>query len=243
MCLSMYVLENISFMSKGDKNMKPSERKLLLKIARNQEPQDVFDSLKKGKSSVSAYSKIVNAQLEIGITEMHLPEPWNGHLSDAEVMIISSNPSLAADEMFPTKKWSDDDIANFFDCRFAGNQRKVRFWTCIAKYVSWIVGKDAEDLDSSEILDRFVVSTEIVHCKSKGKEGVDDCVGEEVKFLDEIINLFSGKYVIILGDTAKRFYEDGVFKIKGKKVAFMHEPTFPQSEEERKASILKQLKL
>ena len=119
----------------------------------------------------------------------------------------------------------------------------MRFWTCIAKYVSWIIGKDAEGLDSSEILDRFVVSTEIVHCKSKGREGVNDCVGEEVVFLDEIINLFSGKYVIILGDTAKRFYDDGVFKIKGKKVAFMHEPTFPQPEEERKASLLKQFKL
>ena len=223
--------------------MKSSERKLLLKIARNQEPQDVFDKLKKGNDAASAYSKIVNAQIEMGIKEMHLPEPWNGHLSDAEVMIISSNPSLAADEMFPTKKWSDDDIANFFDKRFAGNQRKVRFWTCIAKYVSWIIGKNAEGLDSSEILDRFVVSTEIVHCKSKGREGVNDCGGEEVVFLDEIINLFSGKYVIILGDTAKRFYDDGVFKIKGKKVAFMHEPTFPQPEEERKASLLKQFKL
>ena len=223
--------------------MKPSERKLLLKIARNQEPQYVFDRLKRGRNVVSTYSKIVNAQLKKKITEMHLPEPWNGHLSDAEVMIISSNPSLAADEMFPTKKWSDDDVANFFDNRFAGNHRKVRFWTCIAKYVSWIIGNDADDLDSSEILDRFVVSMEIVHCKSKGKEGVDDCVDEEVKFLDEIINLFSGKYVIILGDTAKRFYDDGVFKIKGKKVAFMHEPTFPQPEEERKASLLKQFKL
>ena len=93
--------------------MKSSERKLLLKIARNQEPQDVFDKLKKGNDAASVYSKIVNAQIEMGVKEMHLPEPWNGHLSDAEVMIISSNPSLAADEMFPTKKWSDDDIANF----------------------------------------------------------------------------------------------------------------------------------
>ena len=46
--------------------MKASERNLLLQIARNPEPQKVFDLLKKGKQVESPYSEIVNAQLDMG---------------------------------------------------------------------------------------------------------------------------------------------------------------------------------
>lgn len=224
--------------------MKSSERNLLLKIARNAEPQKVFDMLKKGKDIDSPYLEIVNEQLKLGIKEMHLPEPWNGHLSKAQIMIISSNPSISAEEEFPTKKWSDDEIVDFFDNRFSGECWNVRTWTSFAKYISWVI-KDAEGLDAFEVFNKYAVLTEIVHCKSRSEEGVENCISEECKFLDEIISNFSGKYIIIIGKQAKDFYDQVFFEIKdnSKKIAFMVHPTFPQSDEERKRLLLTQLKI
>ena len=43
--------------------MKKSEKDLLLKIARNEEPQKVFDQLKKGQPVKSPYSTIVKYQI------------------------------------------------------------------------------------------------------------------------------------------------------------------------------------
>ena len=224
--------------------MKASERNLLLQIARNPEPQKVFDLLKKGKQVESPYSEIVNAQLDMGIKEMHLPEPWSGHLSEAQVMIISSNPSISADENFPTKKWSDDEIIHFFDNRFSENQGNVsRFWQSMAKHVSWIF-KDADGKDTLEILDEYVVTTEIVHCKSKNEIGIEACAEEEAKFLDSILSAFNGTYIIIFGSPAKSLYESGVFTIKNKplKIAVLPHPNaHGVTDAERRSSLLAQL--
>ncbi len=224
--------------------MKSSEKNLLLKIARNPEPQDVFDKLKKGKDVESPYTEVVKAQVEMGVKDMHLPEPWNGHLSKANVMVISSNPSISADENFPTKKWNDDDIAEFFDGRFSEERENIsRFWSSIAKYVSWIL-PEAEGKSVMDILDEFVVMTEIVHCKSKEEIGVNECASEEVKFLDEIISKFTGDYIIILGSTAGKFYQNALFQIKNNnaKVAVLPHPNAHGiTDEERKKTLLKQM--
>lgn len=225
--------------------MKSAEKNLLLKIARNPEPQDVFDKIKKGKNTDSPYEAVVKSQIEMGIKDMHLPEPWNGHLSKAKIMIISSNPSISVDENFPTKNWSNDDIMDFFDGRFSQKRENIsRFWSSIAKYVSWIVD-GAEKKSVMDILDEFVVMTEIVHCKSKEEIGVNECATDEIKFLDEIISKFIGDYIIILGSTAGKFYKDGLFQIKNNnaKVAILPHPNAHGiTDEERKKSLLMQLK-
>lgn len=50
--------------------------------------------------------------------EFQVPEPWAGHLSQAPLLFISSNPSISDDEPYP--RWSDpaDERVDFFDNRF-----------------------------------------------------------------------------------------------------------------------------
>ena len=223
--------------------MNKTEKDLLIKIARNQEPQDVFDLLKKGKACDSDYEEIVQNQIDLGVKKMHLPEPWNGHLGKAKIMIISSNPSIGVDEDFPTSSWSDDDIAEFFDNRFKNNSNGVSmYWKSIAKYAGWICPEVA-GLDAVEILDKVVVSTEVVHCKSKSEIGVNACVEKEVHFLNEIVKKFSGEIVLIVGKVAQNFYESGMFAIPDRfKVAVIPHPNAHGiTDEERRNGMMEQL--
>ena len=59
-------------------------------------------------------NKIVMSQND----SFQLPEPWNGHLDNAEILFISSNPSIDPNENYPTASWKDEDIVSFFENRF-----------------------------------------------------------------------------------------------------------------------------
>ena len=227
--------------------MKKSEKDLLLKIARNEEPQKVFDQLKKGQPVKSPYSTIVKYQIdnkeELGIKSMQLPEPWNGHLSKAKIMFISSNPSIGY-EHFPTKKWDDKDIVDFFDNRFKiplEDKDVSCFWKSIAKYVTWIF-PEASTLSVLEILDNYVVSTELVHCKSRNEKGVSKCAKEECKFMGDIIKEFNGDLIVLLGSTVKKYYDSGLFLIDKKDVritSIPHPNARGYTDKERKKLLLK----
>lgn len=219
-----------------------SERNLLLTIARNSKPQKTFDMLKRGMHVDNEYTEIVQHQIDRGIRDMHLPEPWNGHLSTARIMLISSNPSISEYEDFPTKNWSDDRIVDFFDNRFFNNMyTNASYWGKMSKYVSWIL-PEASNIPPSQVLDKYVVGTEVVHCKSSGEEGVKNCLFEESKYMDSIINEFSGDVVIIVGAYARRMFQNEEFSINRRcKIAFIDGPTYPLSDEERKRKLLQQL--
>lgn len=227
--------------------MKKTEKELLLRIARNEEPQTVFDQLKKGQSVKSPYSTIVKYQIdkkeELGIKDMHLPEPWNGHLSKAKIMFISSNPSIG-NEGFPTKKWDDSDIIDFFDNRFKirlEDKDISRFWKSIAKYTTWII-PEASGQKVLEILDNYVVSTELVHCKSRAEKGAAKCAKEECKFMGDIIKEFNGDLIVLLGSTVKKYYDSGLFLIDKKDVqitSIPHPNARGYTDKERKKLLLK----
>lgn len=227
--------------------MKKSEKDLLLKIARNEEPQKVFDQLKKGQPVKSPYSTIVKYQIdnkeELGIKSMQLPEPWNGHLSRAKIMFISSNPSIGYED-FPTKKWNDSDIVDFFDNRFRiplKDKDISRFWKSIAKYVTWLIPEAAEQ-SVLEILDNYVVSTELVHCKSRSEKGVSNCAKEECIFMDDIIKEFNGDMIILLGSTVKKYYNSELFSIHKKDVRIVvmpHPNARGYTDKKRKRLLLK----
>ena len=230
--------------------MKKSEKDLLLKIARNEEPQKVFDKLNKGQLVKSPYSTIVKYQIdnkeELGIKSMQLPEPWNGHLSKAKIMFISSNPSIGYED-FPTKKWDDKDIVDFFDNRFRiplEDKDISRFWKSIAKYVTWLIPEAAEQ-SVLEILDNYVVSTELVHCKSRAEKGVSKCAKEECKFLNVIIKEFRGDIIILLGSTVKKYYDSGLYSINKEnvKIAYLPHPNARgYSDKKRKKELFQKLK-
>ena len=228
--------------------MPQSAQKLLLQIARNPEPQEAFDALKKGKDVQSPYKKIVQNQIDLGVKKMHLPEPWNGHISKAKILFISSNPSIGVHEDFPTKDWEDDEIIGFFENRFTESDEgsESTFWKFIAKNTSWIF-PEAEGMSTLKILDKYVAMTEIVHCKSKHETGIKECLACEAPFLPKILREFKGSIVIFVGDSAKEYYASNKNLFSG--TSFKIAEIFHQNarkkgltDEERKTDLLRQLK-
>jgi hypothetical protein len=59
-------------------------------------------------------------------TVFQVPEPWAGHLHSAPILLVSSNPSISADEPYPT--WNDppERRVQFFDQRFGDGPGQVR---------------------------------------------------------------------------------------------------------------------
>ena len=199
-----------------------------------------------------------------------VPEPWSGHLDKAKIMFIGSNPSIDCDEYFPNVGWSDNDIFDFFENRFiygkklktTGKAVSVPYWTYLINYTNWIneclkkYGKSpiTRDLVKQtkepfyKDLNDCVVSTELVHCKSKNAFGFDasrcTCSG---LWMANILNLFNGKLIVVLGSKAK----DAINKcsnlnaiILGKKlpVIFLPHPSRRMSDTDRKKEIEKELK-
>ena len=227
--------------------MTQSARKLLLQIARNSELQKVFEALKKGKNVQSPYKEIVQNQINEGVKKMHLPEPWNGHISKAKILVVSSNPSIGVHEDFPTKDWEDDEIIAFFENRFMESEEgsESNFWKGIAKYMSWIF-PEAEEMTTLEILDKYVAMTELVHCKSKKEIGIKNCLDLELIFLPKILKEFKGSIVIFIGGFAKNYYAShkSLFSGTSFKIAEIYHPNAQISgltDEKRKADLLRQL--
>jgi hypothetical protein len=134
-----------------------------------------------------------------------LPEPWNGDIFSAEVLFVASNPSYNPDEVFPDAGWNDNDINKFFINRFdVDYYKKIRYFRFMLKYASWILNceKDAESLPGR------ICITEIVHCKSQHEKGVSKC--SECCFnnwFSEVLELFNGKYIVLLGKFAEGYKE------------------------------------
>lgn len=194
------------------------------------------------------------------------PEPWNGNIETAKIMFLSSNPSIDLHdnkkdeiEVYPgdrTKKWTDEEICNYFRNRFVtGKQvyrkddanipptlmnRNVKYWS---NSVYWIVSilktlfgqeiisdKDFKN-NKMQILNDYVVMTEIVHCKSRDETNVEetkDICAE--KYLNRILDLFNGKIIILVGaKVLKKFYnlenhEEIERNLKEKKIYIIEVP-------------------
>ena len=156
-----------------------------------------------------------------------LPEPWNGHLYTAKIMFISSNPSIDCEEHFPNASWADNDICDFFDNRFTygkklknGTKAPVSYWNQLIKYtniINTVTGgmyfngilplANRNNKWDYSVLAPYIVSVEIVHCKSKGERGLskkckDFCTNQ---WLKKIISLFSGDLIVIVGSKAQAY--------------------------------------
>ena len=115
------------------------------------------------------------------------PEPWNGNLAQAPVLIISSNPSFSPDEFYPQAKWPPKMIADFFVNRFIRSggshllqwtqdrkplmkngqyrERSVPYWNEMNRQMERLFGRPVQaGVD--------YCLTEIVHCKSQNNKGV-----------------------------------------------------------------------
>jgi len=65
-----------------------------------------------------------------GGRELQLPEPWNGDIEHAQLLIVGNNPAINFEEYFPTSTWRKQDTENFFMNRFGSDEAYVRQKIC-----------------------------------------------------------------------------------------------------------------
>lgn len=148
--------------------------------------------------------KVVNEQTKLIDVEIkrQRPEPWMGGLAKANLLFVSSNPSINEDpyplgEVFPTFEWSEADSAAFFVNRCDPSDKDVKvtfkkpgqpdFLTLCydGEYRSGVSNPKRPQPTWKNTHDRAVelignnahphhnyAITEIVHCKSKDAKGV-----------------------------------------------------------------------
>jgi len=166
-------------------------------------------NIKDGPNPLNPCSEIVNCQ---DIYPKQLPEPWNGELTQAPILFLSSNPSINICEEFPTKDWEKEKIFDFFNNRFSNkskwvknelypllkngeyNKTWVRFWGAIRRTASILLDKQA-------IAGKDYVMTEVVRCKSIAEKGVYQAKFECAhRYLTRTLEMSSATIIICLGD-------------------------------------------
>lgn len=168
--------------------------------------------------------------LQIENSKMHRPEAWTGDIVNAPILFLSSNPSFDADENYPNwelseDEWPIDKVADFSVNRFTSEiQRgygasdglsakevdrtiskkgellhKVTYWNWARSMVAYIHNKEISQVSAHS----DYAMTEIVHCKSKGEEGVKKArLKCKDKFLERILEISQADLIIISGKHA-----------------------------------------
>jgi len=210
--------------------------KLLFNIAKCNN----FISLISKTSSVHPCNEIVNSQLTVGakhINDFQIPEPWNGDIINAPILIISSNPSYSKDELYPDLSWPNEMIADFFINRFKNRGanswvkdhkvlnkngtrgRVVSYWTNIQKRVDELLGKNVSEPGTDYCI------TELVHCKSVREIGVKKALPECTKmFLSGKQGISGACIIIAVGSFVRRYYNNSP-TINGIPVIYIPHPS------------------
>ncbi len=159
---------------------------------------------------------IVGYQNSLDLNNFQIPEPWSGQIEQAPILFLSSNPSIGSDEVYPTWRWSDNDINNYFNYRFGGGQkdwiingkqslmkdgtysRAVKFWAAVRKRAIELLQRDVKPGIDYAL-------TEIVHCKSHSEIGVEQAQDQCVKaYLLRTLELSKAKVIVVLGARARQ---------------------------------------
>jgi uracil-DNA glycosylase len=161
--------------------------------------------------------RIVECQKAPRLSHFHLPEPWNGRLTTALILFVSSNPSLNQDELFPTWNWSDLDTIDFFEERFTSergwvrngrtllrdgtfySKKRVRFWSAMQNRASELLSTSGSPARPG--ID-FAI-TEAVRCKSTGEHGVAEALAAcSGRYLERTLSLSGARVIVGVGETA-----------------------------------------
>lgn len=149
-----------------------------------------------------------------------VPEPWAGHLHEAPLLFIGSNPSIDRREPYP--EWTDDQRSTleFFDNRFGGgvgqvkdgvyfplrvesetdphhSPRQVPFWASCKRNAAWLFGRPVRPgIDYA--------MTEVVHCKSRSEIGVRDARAHcAQRWLEPVLQASPARVIVLLGQHAE----------------------------------------
>jgi len=166
------------------------------------------------RSPLHPCHRIVTSQ-DVDDALFQVPEPWNGHLSSAPVLFLSSNPSIGDGAEYPRSSWSDQQIEDFFANRFGGGTKP---WTVGGNKALLDDGTHAKAnkfwssirMRAMELYEREVVPgrdyalTEVVRCKSREENGVAEakfeCAG---RYLLPTLEASGAAVIVALGAVAE----------------------------------------
>jgi hypothetical protein len=146
------------------------------------------------------------------------PEPWNGHLGEAKILFLSSNPSAATPEVEPkpfdiTAESPKDELVAQFDGAFDDGlpyiqdgirwvdvnnttHQSVRFWASVR-------ARAQEILERRPVPGVDYVVTEVVHCGSRDEHEVDGALSQCVDlYLERVLVASGARVVVVLGSHA-----------------------------------------
>lgn len=167
---------------------------------------------------------------EILARRLQRPEAWTGDLRNAKILFLASNPSLDANELFPTwdtskGAWPKEAVIDFATRRFVESQsrgfgatdgptlddadRVILTTGMTSKRVNhwrWVRNLSAFmlGLDPAEVSAHSdYVMTEIVHCKSTYEAGVPSAIPRCTElWLDRLWRNSGAEIVVIAGAKA-----------------------------------------
>ena len=168
------------------------------------------------------------ASFQVDAPSRHIPEAWFGNITDAQVLLISSNPSIDLNENvegenYPRANWGDDQISEWITRRvdqswsevpvtFQRSPFKNFLWRCIdGKYRG--AGKGNQPQPTWNNTHKLVIEllgpsadpsknyalTEVVHCKSQNGIGVPEASPIcSANWLGKIMDLATDARVVVL---------------------------------------------
>jgi hypothetical protein len=187
---------------------------LLLEIARC----PIVEHCKADRQSKHPCAEIVWSQPQESLAAQQVPMPWSGHLEQAPILFLSSNPSIDLREDHACWHWSDDEISDFFTNRFGGgrkewirdgryrplvdgaySKRPVPFWSAVRRRAAELMDVPVADIQPGI---HYSISA-VVHCKSQSEEGVKEafktCVA---RYLYRVVAQSAARIIVGLGTHA-----------------------------------------
>lgn len=142
---------------------------------------------------------------------LQLPEPWQGHLDQARILFLSSNPSIDLGLTDLKPNWSSikEDFRNTYDNSFdqnggniidgryyrtSGGKCKVQpFWASVKKRAIELLQRDVEPGVDYAL-------AEVVHCKSLKARGVREAAETCAHlYLKRVIAMSVARLIVVLG--------------------------------------------
>jgi len=145
--------------------------------------------------------------------DFQLPEPWRGQIDKARILFLGSNPSIG-DDRYALQTSTQAQVWESQQLAFGGGSRPyiidgirttkpngspdrvVRYWSSIRAR--------ARELIPCAVPGEDYAISEIVHCKSKGEEGVTEAARTcYAMHMSAVFSVTAAKVVIVLGKCAK----------------------------------------
>jgi hypothetical protein len=152
------------------------------------------------------------------------PEPWVGHLTEAPLLFVSSNPASGGPTISEPGELSvassDDDIVDWADGAFDADQApgvadgaylvnaKGRRGTWVS-YWGWVLRRAREILPKPVTPGRGYAITEVVHCGTPRQKGVQEALQTcTSRYLERVLAASPAKVLVLVGSVPRSAFAE-----------------------------------